>query len=156
MVEKPVMAKVYAQMTELNRYARDVMTGYEVHACTDVTGFALLGHGLEMAQGSGCSIYLEAAAIPYHREAYELASMGFVPAGAYRNREFAEPGVWAAEGITRAMMDILYDPQTSGGLLFALPEQEAQACLRELRDKIPQAAIVGYVTEKEEAFICLH
>ena len=58
--------------------------------------------------------------------------------------------------IPLATQDILYDPQTSGGLLFALPEQAAQACLRELRDKIPQAAIVGYVTEKEESFICLH
>ena len=54
------------------------------------------------------------------------------------------------------MQDILYDPQTSGGLLFALPEKDAQACLRALQDQIPQAAIVGYVTEKEEAFLCLH
>ena len=58
--------------------------------------------------------------------------------------------------ISLAVQDILYDPQTSGGLLFALPEREAQTCLRELQDKIPQAAIVGYVTEKEESFICLH
>ena len=58
--------------------------------------------------------------------------------------------------IPLAMQDILYDPQTSGGLLFALPEREAENCLRELRDKIPQATIVGYVTEKEEAFLCLH
>ena len=82
--------------------------------------------------------------------------MGLVPAGAYRNRKYAGPGVKLCRDISLAMQDILYDPQTSGGLLFALPEQEAQACLRELRDKIPQAAIVGYVTEKEEAFICLH
>lgn len=150
MVEKSVMAKVYAQMTELNRYARDVMTGYEVHACTDVTGFALLGHGLEMAQGSGCSIYLEAAAIPYHREAYELASMGFVPAGAYRNREFAGPGVWAAEGITRAMMDILYDPQTSGGLLISLPEADAADCLAKLKAELEYAEIIGCVGQQAE------
>ena len=94
-------------------------------------------------------------AVPYHPEALEFASMGLVPAGAYRNRKYAGSGVKLCREISLAMQDILYDPQTSGGLLFALPETEAMDCLRELQDKIPQAAIVGYVTEKEEAFICL-
>ena len=84
-----------------------------------------------------------------------MAQMGFIPAGAYRNRDFAGPGVKAAEGISLAMEDICYDPQTSGGLLMALPEAEAEKCLKELRDQIPQAAIVGYVTEQQEFSIYL-
>ena len=85
-----------------------------------------------------------------------MAEMGFIPAGAYRNRDFAGPGVKVIGDVPLALEDICYDPQTSGGLLFALPETEAMDCLRQLRDKVPQAAIVGYVTEKEESLICLH
>ena len=81
--------------------------------------------------------------------------MGLVPAGAYRNRQYTSSGVQLCREIPLAMQDILYDPQTSGGLLFALPEEAAEACLRELQDSIPNAAIVGYVTEKEDSFLCL-
>ena len=109
-----------------------------------------------MAQGSGCTLHITVDDVPYHAEALEFASMGLVPAGAYRNRKYVGAGVKLCREIPLAMQDIFYDPQTSGGLLFTLPEKDAQACLRELQDQIPQAAIVGYVTEKEEAFICLH
>ena len=95
MVEPDVMARIHAQMATLNKAARDVMIRHPVHACTDVTGFSLIGHSYEMAQGSGCSIHLDTRRIPYHSEALELASMGFVPEGAYRNRAFAQRGVHA-------------------------------------------------------------
>ena len=88
-------------------------------------------------------------------EALELASMGFVPAGAYRNREYAQAGVSVRGSIPLAMEDILYDPQTSGGLLFAIPAAEAEACLTQLKQAIPNAAIIGYVTEKEDSYIIL-
>ena len=84
-----------------------------------------------------------------------MAEMGFIPAGAYRNREYAEAGVKVTGDITRAMQDICYDPQTSGGLLMAVPEAYAQECLDELQDSIPQAAKVGYVTEQLDAAIYL-
>ena len=84
-----------------------------------------------------------------------MASMGFIPAGAYRNREFAQAHVKVVGDIPLPLQDICYDPQTSGGLLMALPEAEAEACLKELRDQIPQAAIVGYVTEQQEFAIYL-
>lgn len=80
-------------MAALNKAARDIMVRYPVHSCTDVTGFGLLGHSFEMAQGSGCTIHLTADQVPYHPEALELADMGFLPAGAYRNRSYAETGV---------------------------------------------------------------
>ena len=155
MVEQEVMDRIYTQMATLNKAARDIMVQYEVHSCTDVTGFALLGHSYEMAQGSNCSIHIRVEKVPWHPEALELASMGLVPAGAYRNREYAQAGVAVRGKISRAMEDILYDPQTSGGLLFALPAGQAEACLAHLKQTIPNAAIIGYVTEREESYIIL-
>ena len=155
MVDQAVMERIYNQMATLNKTARDIMVQYDVHSCTDVTGFALLGHSFEMAQGSNCTIHIQAENVPYHPEALELASMGFIPAGAYRNREYAQAGVAVHGNISRAMEDILYDPQTSGGLLFAIAAKEAESCLSQLRRSIPEAAIIGYVTEKEDAYIIL-
>ena len=155
LVEKDVVDRVYVQMATLNKTARDIMVRYDVHSCTDVTGFGLMGHSFEMAQGSGCTIHIQVGKVPCHSEALELASMGLVPAGAYRNREYAQAGVALRGNIPLAMEDILYDPQTSGGLLFAVPADEAEACLDELRQVIPNAAIIGYVTEKEDFYIIL-
>ena len=155
MVEKEVLDRIYAQMATLNKAARDIMVQYGVHSCTDVTGFGLMGHSYEMAQGSNCTIHIEVAKVPYHAEALELASMGLIPAGAYRNRAYAEAGVLVQGNIRLAMQDILYDPQTSGGLLFAIPEAEAESCLAQLKQTIPAAAIIGYVTEKEDSYIIL-
>ena len=142
-------------MSTLNKYAHDVLINYSVHACTDVTGFALLGHSLEMAQGSDVTIHLETSKLPYHKEAYEMASMGFIPAGAYRNREFAEAHVKLIGDIPLPLQDICYDPQTSGGLLCAIPAAEAAACLAELQEAAPASAVVGYVSEKLDAEIYL-
>lgn len=113
-------------MTELNRGAKQAAQGLKVHACTDVTGFGLLGHAREMAEGSGCSLRLDSKAIPFHPAAAEFARMGLIPAGAYRNRDFLAGKVAAAQGLPLWLEDILYDPQTSGGLLLALPEPSAE------------------------------
>ena len=155
MVGKDVLDRIYAQMATLNKEARDIMVKYSVHSCTDVTGFALMGHGYEMAQGSECTLHIQTSQVPYHKEAYEMAEMGFIPAGAYRNRTYAQAGVKNTGNVSRAMEDILFDPQTSGGLLIALPADEADECLKELKEKIPQAARIGYVTEKLDAAIYL-
>ena len=155
LVEQGLLNKLYAQMSTLNKYAHDVLMRFSVHACTDVTGFALLGHALEMAQGSDATIHLQASAIPYHAEAYEMASMGFIPAGAYRNREFAEAHVKVVGNIPLPLQDICYDPQTSGGLLCAVPETEAQACLEELQKAAPASTMVGYVSEQLDTAIYL-
>ena len=149
------MDRIYKQMATLNKTARDTMVKYSVHSCTDVTGFSLMGHGYEMAQGSNATLHIKSADVPYHPEAYELAEMGFIPAGAYRNRDFAGAGVKNVAGIPRALEDIFFDPQTSGGLLFAIPGDEAEACLKELKEVIPAAAIIGYVTEEMDASIYL-
>lgn len=155
LVEESVLERIYKQMATLNKTARDIMVKFPVHSCTDVTGFSLLGHSFEMAQGSECTIHIQVDKIPFHPEAYEMAEMGFIPAGAYRNREYTEASVKVVGDISRAMQDICYDPQTSGGLLMAVSGESAEACLAELKEAIPQAAIVGYVTEMQDKAIYL-
>ena len=143
------------QMAALNKAAAQAAAPLCPHACTDITGFGLLGHSYEMAQGSGCTLHIEVGRVPYHPEALEMAEMGLIPAGAYRNREYAQPGVKLCGEIPLAVQDILYDPQTSGGLLIALPARAAEECLARLQEKIPQAARIGYVTEMQESAIKL-
>lgn len=153
MVSAELLEKIYAQMATLNKYAAEIMVKYDVHGCTDVTGFSLLGHAYEMAQGSGLTLIIDHEKVPYHKEAYELAQMGFIPAGAYRNRDFAQKGVKVQGDISLATMDILFDPQTSGGLLISISSKDADRCLEELNKKIPQAAIIGTVSGKRDADI---
>ncbi len=131
-------------MTTLNKYARDIMVKYNVHACTDVTGFGVLGHLLEMAQGSDMEIHLDVSGVDFIPEALEFARMGVLPAGMYRNRAFAEASV--EPGNTEvAIQDLLYDPQTAGGLAIAVSPEDADALLAELKDAVPSAQRWGTV-----------
>lgn len=150
LVSDELMELVYKQMATLNKAARDIMVKYPVNSCTDVTGFSLMGHSYEMSQGSNCTIHIEADKVPYFTDAYEMAQMGFIPAGAYRNREYVGEHVKVSEDISLAMADILFDPQTSGGLLISVPQEYSEDLLKELKAVIPEAAIVGYVTELED------
>ena len=154
-IDQKVMDKIYDQMRQLNKYARDIMVKYEVHSCTDVTGFGLLGHGYEMAQGSDVTIHFMTEEIPYHKEALSMADLGMIPEGAYRNRKYASEGVSKTKKINRALEDILYDPQTSGGLMIAVSENDAKNLLEDLQNTIPCAKIIGYIEEKEEKSIIL-
>ena len=131
-------------MTALNKSARDAMIKYRVHACTDVTGFALLGHSVEMAQGSNVEIHLNVGNIDLIPEAVELARMGVLPEGMYRNRNFAEPYVDPGD-IELARQDVLYDPQTSGGLLIAVDPADADALYAALKGAVPSAQRIGTV-----------
>lgn len=156
MISSDVEKRIYAQMTFLNKTARDIMVKYNIHSCTDVTGFSLLGHGCEMALGSDVSLHLNTSAIPYHPEAFKMAEMGFIPAGAYRNREFAQAHVTVENGIPLALEDILYDPQTSGGLLIAVSPDDAAALLNELQSSLEVVREIGYVSTKGDCAIYLH
>ena len=138
----------YRLMTTLNKSARDAMVKYRVHACTDVTGFGLLGHAYEMAQGSGMELELDTEAVDLIPEALELAGMGILPAGMYRNRTFAEMGVDAGD-VELAKQDLLYDPQTAGGLMIAVAEQDADALYTELQKTVPSAQRIGTVASYE-------
>ena len=137
-------ALAYRLMTTLNKSARDAMVKYRVHACTDVTGFGLLGHACEMAQGSDVDLELHVADIDLIPEAAFLAQMGILPAGMYRNRTFAEPEV--EPGQTEVwQQDMLYDPQTAGGLLMAVDPEDADALYQELKACVPSAQRIGKV-----------
>lgn len=153
LVSAETMQRIYRQMATLNKTARDIMLRFEIHSCTDVTGFSLMGHSFEMAQGSGMSLHIESENVPFHEEALAFADMGFIPAGAYRNRTYAEAGVLKKRDIPRALEDIFFDPQTSGGLLIAVAEKDAAACLAALQAEIPNAAEIGYVTELHENYL---
>ncbi len=139
-------------MTTLNRAARDAMVEFQVHACTDVTGFSLMGHALEMAQGSGVTLLIDAGAVDLLPEALSLARMGVLPEGMYRNRSFAEPHI-SCPGVPLEVMDILFDPQTSGGLLIAVDPADAEGLMHALTGNVPSAQRIGRATDKREAWI---
>jgi selenide,water dikinase len=136
-------------MAALNRKAAEVMRGFQVHACTDVTGFGLLGHMHEMLGGGEIGIKVFVDAVPVLPGAEEYAGMGLVPGGALRNREFYTPRVQGGEALSPTLLDILYDPQTSGGLLIAVPEEDAEGVLRRLQEVgVKDARIVAEVVAK--------
>lgn len=137
---------VYAHMATLNKRAGEALRQVEgVHACTDVTGFGLLGHSFEMAEGSGVTIRLHGSALPLMDEARDMAEMGIIPAGAYRNMDYVKPQLTVLPSAQRALLDLAADPQTSGGLLISLPREQAEKLLALLHPFAPWSAIVGEV-----------
>lgn len=147
-------AEVYMHMATLNARAGEAVAAADnVHACTDVTGFGLLGHSYEMAAGSDVTIVLEGERLPLMGGARELASMGIIPAGAYRNLDYVAPHMRRADTALQALEDLAADPQTSGGLLAALPPDDAGRLLERLRPFAPWSAVVGRVTEKQDMSI---
>jgi len=141
-----VTDKVTRAMATLNKVAAEVMQDYPVHACTDITGFGFLGHLAEMVSGSGCGVRVKADSVPVYPEALEYAAMGLVPAGAYRNRDFRLFMVDFALTVNRILQDVLFDPQTSGGLLICVAPEKAEDLLNALKAKgVQDAAIVGEV-----------
>ena len=133
-------------MATLNGNAAKIMENYPVHACTDITGFGLLGHISEMITDSPFGIMLESKSIPIIHQTLDYAGMGLVPAGAYKNREFRECMVDFSHSVDRLTQDVLFDPQTSGGLLICVEGDRADDLLRELMEKgIKDAAIMGEV-----------
>ena len=146
MLSKSGQELITRLMTTLNKAARDAMVQYNVHACTDVTGFGLIGHTYEMASGSDTEIILDVDSIDLIPEALELARMGMLPAGMYRNRNFAQAHVDAGD-TELAKQDMLYDPQTAGGLLIAVAPEDADALFNELKNTVPSAQRIGTVSE---------
>ena len=146
LAEASTMAKALRLMTTLNKSARDAMVKHRVHACTDVTGFGLLGHTCEMAQGSDVQITLRTGDMDLIGESLEFARMGLLPEGMYRNRQFAEKYVDGG-AVELAVQDMLYDPQTSGGLLIAVDPDDAPALFAELQSCVPSAQCLGTVEE---------
>jgi len=141
-------------MSQLNKTAFEISKDAPIHASTDVTGFGLLGHAYEMFSAScdlSCSIF--SWQVPLLPGALSYAETGVLPGGTYANRSYLEEFVAYAKGVSSAVQFLLADPQTSGGLLFALPEKEGQTLLRRLKGHIPYAEIIGFVHRRESAII---
>lgn len=132
-------------MAALNKYSRDALAELPVHACTDVTGFGLLGHAFEMAAGSKVALSLHTGAIPLLPGVADWASMGIIPQGAYTNKAYLKDKTDISASVPEYLRDLLVDPQTSGGLLVALPEKEVENALKRLMNAGVKPAIIGEV-----------
>ena len=147
-------AEVIRVMSCLNKYAMEAVRHLDVHACTDITGFGLVGHVVEMAEASHKTMVIHTESLPLIDGALNYASMGLVPEGAYRNREYAQ-----AKAISKlsgtALEDLVYDPQTSGGLIFALSPKDAQEAVERLRTLKISGAVIGEVCAEKEYRVLL-
>ena len=136
-------------MTTLNKYAGEIIVKYSVNACTDVTGFGIMGHGYEMASASNITIRLFKDSIPVISGAKEFAEMGLVPAGTYNNKKYLV-GKYDLKEVEQWMEDILFDPQTSGGLLISIPKEEVEDLMKELNTLDIKSAVIGEVIEQRD------
>lgn len=146
---KKTVTKVTTFMASLNKTASELMQETGVHACTDITGFGFLGHACQVAENSKVGIKINSDSIPIFREAIEFAKEGLCPGGLDRNREFYGRMVKFSESVPDYIRDILFDPQTSGGLLISLPAKAATELLPKLQKAgIVEATIIGEVVSK--------
>jgi selenide,water dikinase len=145
-----------ASMLTLNRAASAIMRQFMVHACSDVTGYGLMGHAQEMASGSGVTVVLESAALPVLYGAARLAEQGYVTGGCQRNRSYLDDKVAIASSLRPGLVEVAFDPQTSGGLLIAVPRAAVDRLVTHLRaGGIETAAIVGYAVDRQNVRVRL-
>ncbi|MBN2710499.1 MAG: selenide, water dikinase SelD [Calditrichaceae bacterium] len=151
-----IVEEITQLMATLNKQAALRMKNYPVNACTDITGFGLLGHLAEMVVDSGCSARIESGAVPVIKEAIEFAGMGLFPGGAFKNKQFRLPFVEYSDKVDPLLRDIFFDPQTSGGLLISIPEEYADQALADLRThNCTKATIIGKIIsdQKEKIYV---
>ena len=153
LVDKEVSEKVIETMIHLNKYAAMSFDNIEVNSVTDITGFGLLGHALEMAKASNVSIEIDSKEVPILEGAVDMARMGIIPAGMYRNKEYIGKDV-STNNIATEIEDILYDPQTSGGLLISVREELADMLIKAMKKNGSiEAKVIGEVKEKSSKYI---
>lgn len=157
LLDESTTAKVTEIMAALNKDAAEVMEETGVSACTDITGFGLLGHTLEMAKASKVCIRLYADNIPVIPEAKRFASMGMIPGGSHRNQKFCSKHLDIASAIDPLLINIFADAQTSGGLLISVPEAKSHDLVQKLIErKTPSACVVGEVLDRPAGVIQIH
>jgi len=141
-----ITKNISRMMAALNRTAAEVMQQFSVHACTDITGFGLLGHLAEMVEDSGMALRLDSSQIPILPEAIEYAKMGMMPGGTFKNKEFRLGMIELSSGVDPLILDILFDPQTSGGLMICVKREQADALVSKLMDAgVAASKIIGEV-----------
>lgn len=144
--------KTVKVMAYLNKYAGEIITDYNITSCTDITGFSLIGHAYEMAEPSKKTFRIFKDAIPFIKEAKEYASMGLIPAGCYENKRYLE-GKYLLNNVESWMEDILFDPQTSGGLLISCKEKDYIDILTRLEKLEVESSVIGRVEDFNDAYI---
>ena len=145
-----------ASMITLNNTASKIMRDYPVHACSDITGYGLLGHALEMASGSSVTFILESSKLPILHRAPRLAEKGYLTGGCKRNREYLQDKITFDKSIREGLIEVAFDPQTSGGLLIALAQKHASKLVEELQaNGVKAATVIGYATSLQKAWVRL-
>jgi selenide,water dikinase len=153
---KESVQEAVAAMTTLNKTASHIMRNYPVHACSDITGYGLLGHGMEMASGSSVTLIFDSAKLPLLPRARRLAEKGFLTGGCKRNREYLKDKINLEKSLREGIVEVALDPQTSGGLLIALAEKHAAKLIEELQaNGVKSAAKVGYATPLQKNWVRL-
>jgi len=143
-------------MTTLNATASTIMREFPVHACSDVTGYGILGHAFEMAAGSGVTLVIESAKMPIIRSATELAEKGYLTGGCKRNRDYLKDKITIENSVREGLVEVAIDPQTSGGLLIAVAKRHAAKLIAELQAAaVMVAAQVGYATSQQKSWVRL-
>lgn len=141
-VDEETVSETVACMTSLNKTASEISMNYKIYSCTDVTGFGLLGHLFEMLKNNELSAQLDSKNIPYIKQAYKYANNFYLTAAGQRNRNFVGDAVdFKIDDF--ALEELLFDPQTSGGLLFSVDENNVQSFTSELQRYYPQTSIIG-------------
>jgi len=154
LADKRAVAKAIECMATLNRKAAELMMEVEVHACTDVTGFGLLGHACEMIEGTDVGMVIYSSSVPLLPETEGYAQMGLIPAGTIRNRDFRLHMIELAAEISDVRLLILFDAQTSGGLLISVPDSEANPLVKRMHEHgIQDAAIIGEIVAEPKSKI---
>lgn len=140
-------------MTSLNKKAKEVFQKYPISSCTDITGFGLIGHSIEMAESSDVTFEINLNNVPIIAGTIEYAEMGLVPGGSYKNRNYFE-GKSSFENVEEVYLDIIFDPQTSGGLLVSVNENCKESIIKDLKENLEtEFSIIGTVTEKRDKYI---
>lgn len=157
MASEKAIKEAITVMSSLNKKGKEVIEKYPVTACTDITGFGLLGHCVEMASASEVTFELQVKDIAYLEDAISYAKMGLIPAGAYKNREYSGHQVDMTK-VEEHYIDLLYDPQTSGGLLLSVSPEYVDEIMQafEQKNMDTKVSIIGKVVEKGEKLIRLY
>ncbi len=148
MASNEAVSRIVDSMIMLNKKTAEIIQDVDVHACTDITGFGLIGHACEVARAGNCGIYLNAASIPVFAEALAYARMGLVPGGCHANRSFYEPVVEYRQRLSDELRDTFYDPQTSGGLFFAISKNNQDVLFKKFSQEGVEGFVVGRVEEQ--------
>ena len=157
-VSGELMAQAVSGMTRLNKIASEIMVAAgDIHACTDITGFGLLGHACEMIEGSDIGLKINSAAVPVFEGVRDLMETGFIPGGLYRNKKFRISMIEAANTCPPWLLDVFFDPQTAGGLFFSLPGDKAEKLAAQMRSAgINDVAVIGDVVKDHQGKIFVY